>query len=327
MALVEVMQDKFILEEYEKKWGFGLKGYIVAGFCLIVAILVMMGTGAYSSVFVERETSLALAEDPAGLIALSPGTDSYFLDTDGDGAYELYIEDIQAGSEESRYDVILLTNNLNQELYLSIIDQGAHSDNVTFVRDGVNIETGGIYVGSGEQVSISVDVNALSFSGDETLIDDLDIILTTAAGSPIVTLDRIAVVATTGEGETYDPRDHTMPSNAEYLRQKAYAVLTSGGSIRTHPPSKMFEDLGVDTNLWNGNINGYFYYYVEWEDYNDMSAIVVDINRNQGVVVETHDGSSYTLDKWDSLYLGVYDAQYYANVGGSIQPVDIVSYY
>lgn len=304
-----------------------MKGYIVAGFCLIVAILVMMGSGAYSNVFVEREASLDLAEDPAGLIALSPGPDAYFMDTDGDGAYELYIEDIQAGNEVSRYDVFFVTNNLNRHVYLSIDDEGPLSDNVVFLRDGTNVETGGTYVDSGQQASISVDVNALTLGGGETLIDGLDIIISTTGGDPLVTLNRIASVVTTGDGGMYDPYDNTMPSNAEYLRQKAYGVLSSGGTIRTQNAPQMFDDLGVENSTWNGNVDGYFYAYVEWGEYGDMPAIEVTVKNNQGVVVETENGTSHTLRNNDTLYLGVYDMQYYADVGGSIQPVELISYY
>lgn len=149
----------------------------VALLTIIVALLAITASGAFTSITAERDASISVSSDDGALLSLAPTSGpngAYFVDSDGNGAYELRISDAGIGLNIDATtvfeDIFTITNNGTQAVTVTLDDIGAHDDKTDFgdVEDGIVLTPGQSTV-----VSLSVDTNGLSMN--DTLIDSIQI--------------------------------------------------------------------------------------------------------------------------------------------------------
>ena len=295
-------------------------------------VLMIIASGAFTSVLLERNVSLTLADDTYGMVALSPGPEGhdYFFDTDGDGTFELHIDDAVIGQETHYASLFTITNNLNRTISISIADEGAYDDAVSFVSSTYDLEGDKRTIAVGNSIDVSVNVVPPSTAGEESLISTVTIQVFESTNEPLIILTRDAEVLAVDDESSgpYDPYDHTMPENAEYVRSLAFDVLESGGSIRTWG-SHRYKDIGLEPNIWNKEINGYTIKYNEIAVSSSQKEPVIQVSPIDDVIrVRTvDDGTVYTIYRQQSFCLSVYGGAWYAIVGSHYEEVTLWEYY
>jgi len=284
---------------------------------LLIASCIIFNTQAFSVIITDKDVSLETVEDPHGLVSLNPYGDNgiYFTD-DGTGAYVLDIGDIP--QENIVYgDVFSITNNLQMTTLIKVLDIGDYSSRVTFSANGHSLESEGYLVDIGTSIYVDISIDATSLP-NASLLDSINIIAY-HDGEEVYTISRGANLVTEG-GEAYDPLSHDMPSNAEYLRLIALDILDSGGEISEG--QSCFEDMGLDPDVWSGNINGYTYYY-----YSDNNGIIYIKNILARIRMK-YDGSTMNVNKNNGIRYSVHGSYYYVKYRGNwYSPATIFEYY
>jgi hypothetical protein len=300
-------------------------------FAICAMVFMVIASGAFTSVLLERNVSLTLADDTYGMVALSPGPEgqNYFSDTDGDGTFELHIDDAPLGEETHYASLFTITNNLNRTISISIADEGQYDDAVRFVSSTVDLEADVRSIPIGNSIDVSVDVLPPSSAEGDSLLSQITIQVYEAGNVPLIMLTRNAeVYAAEDMSGPYDPYVHTMPENAEYVRTLAFEVLEAGGSIRTWG-SHRYKDIGLEPNVWNKVINGYTIKYNEVGVRSSQKEPVIQVSPQDGSIrVRTvEDGIVYTIYNQQSFYLTVYDRAWYAMTGAYYEEVVLWEFY
>lgn len=304
-----------------------MKGYAIAIFSVVFMILFVLGSGAYSSVFMERDASIFLSDDTRGMIALSPIGGEVFSDSNGDGAYELSISDAQSGASTTYEQVFRITNNMRNEVLLKISDSGIYSDNVIFHSGESNLESDGVYIDVGNSIIVDIDVHADGVGAEETMVGGSSSMLLKVydqQGLHFFTLSRSATIVTSAAVGEYPCHDIFM--DLEYLRQIIYQVhYVQGDTIRTNT-HQAFEDMGLIPEQWTVDFGGYKLGYVEIgglpapEGFRKGSAIKI-IAYGRDIIVYSLSGEQITINANNSFYYNVYDGLFYAPGSGSADQV------
>ncbi len=295
-------------------------------------VLMIISSGAFTSVLLERNVSLTLADDTYGMVALSPGQGGhgYFSDSNGNGTFELHINDAIRGQETHYASLFTITNNLNRIIAISITDEGPFDEAVSFVSSTYDLEMDRRSIPVGKSIDVSANVVPPSSAGEGSLLSTITILVFESTNEPFITLTRdaeVLVVADEPPGP-YDPIDHTMPENAEYVRSLAFDVLESGGHIRTWG-SHRYKDMGLEPNIWNKKLNGYTIKYNEIDISSSQMEPAIQVSPHTDVIrVRTVDGGMvYTIYKKQSIFLSVYGGVWYAFVGSHYKEVMLWEYY
>ncbi|MBN1785517.1 MAG: hypothetical protein JW825_00805 [Candidatus Methanofastidiosa archaeon] len=287
-------------------------------FTMMVCTILVFNTQAYTSFNTEREVVLQTADDRYGLISLNPYGENgiYFVDEGNDGTYGFQLSDIPL--EEVTYDNVMgITNNLNNPVTIKISDYGDYDGRVDFLSNGFYLESTGRVVPVGETIYVDLSIDATGLE-DTQMLETFNI-MAYQDDNEIYYMHRDAYLVTTAE-ETYDPYANDMPTNAAYLKQLAYDVLESGGTIREG--SNCYEDLGLDPDIWDNEINGYRYYY-----YNDYNGVIKIVNKSQKIYMSFY-GIPISVNKNTGILLSVYEDYYYVKIGRNwYPPAYLWSYY
>ena len=162
-----------------------MKKYVVLVLVLMLPVL-FVASGAFTSTSAQRQAEISLAGDLSALLSLAPSegpNGTYFVDSDGDGAYELDIMAIMEGVNTNAItvleDVFSITNNGTQTVTVAIEAVGDHPEALTFgdLMDGIELG-----VGSSTPVSIVIDTYGLP--AGENILRSLIISATGSQGSP-----------------------------------------------------------------------------------------------------------------------------------------------
>jgi hypothetical protein len=191
-------------------------------------VLLIIASGAFTTVLMERNVSLTLADDTYGMIALAPALNGqYFVDRDGDGAYELYVPEAPRGTVVELPDVFSITNNLNRTVRVSVTDEGIYDDAVSFTVLSQSLESQDVTIPVGTSVLVSVTINVPESSGDLSLLSGISIGVRELSHDELITLSRGAEIYAVDQSDPgyYDPDMHTMLENAEYVRRLAFAII------------------------------------------------------------------------------------------------------
>ena len=310
--------------------GDAMKGYLLSLFALLSMVLLIIASGAFTTVLMERNVSLTLADDTYGMIALAPALNGqYFVDRDGDGAYELYVPEAPRGTVVELPDVFSITNNLNRTVRVSVTDEGIYDDAVSFTVLSQSLEFQDVTIPVGTSVLVSVTINVPESSGDLSLLSGVSIVVRELAHDELITLSRGAEIYAVDQSEPgdYDPAIHTMLENAEYVRRLAFAILESGGTIRTWG-ALPYVDMGLPPNIWNKTINGFTIKYNVAPIYNAGQVPTVQVSPKDHYVyaVTVDTGTPVTLYLNQSMYLGVYDMKWYMRIDGVFREIIITEY-
>ena len=99
---------------------------------------------------------------------------AYFVDSDGDGAYELRISDAQNGLNVDAIivfeDIFTITNNGTRGVTVTLQDIGAYDDKTDFG----DLESG-IVLASGQSTTVSLSIDTYGLSMNDSLIDSIKI--------------------------------------------------------------------------------------------------------------------------------------------------------
>ncbi len=308
-----------------------MKGYVLAGFSMLALIMIIISSGAYTTLSIERDVSLQLVDDTSGVVSLYPTTENpeYFHDSDNNGAFELHILDVPQGEKVEIQSIFKIENDLNETIFVKIFDDGNYPDNVTFTSSLSNLETGGITIPVGNVITVDVFIDAIDITSDESLISVIDIVASNAEGTPFITLTRTAeiLIEEYESPEGYDPNDNTMPENAEFIRGVAYDALSNGVKIRTWGDYN-YTDMGLDPKIWNKTINGYTYKYDLIKLTSSEKVSAIQLSPKTGTIkVKALDNTLYTTHKNQYIYLDVYTLKWYAKIKGNYEEVIIWEYY
>jgi hypothetical protein len=141
-----------------------MKKYVVLVLMLMLPVL-FVASGAFTSTSAQRQAEISLAGDLSALLSVAPSegpNGTYFVDSDGDGAYELDIMAIMEGVNTNAItvleEVFSITNNGTQTVTVAIEAVGDHPEALTFGDLMEGIELG---VGSSTPVSIVIDTYGL----------------------------------------------------------------------------------------------------------------------------------------------------------------------
>jgi len=308
-----------------------MKGYLLAGFSMLALIMIIISSGAYTTLSIERDVSLQLVDDTSGIVSLYPTTmnPKYFYDSDNNGAFELHILDVAQGEKVEIQSIFKIENDLNETIFVKIFDDGNYPGNVTFTSNLSNLENGGITIPVGNVITVDVFIDAIDVISDESLISGIDIVVSNVEGVPFITLTRTAeiLIEEYESPEGYDPNDHTMPENVEFMRGVAYDALSNGIKIRTWGDYR-YTDMGLDPKIWNKTINGYTYKYNRKKLTGSEKIRTIQLSPKTGTIkVKALDNTIYTIYKNQSIYLDVYALKWYAKIKGHYEEVIIWEYY
>jgi hypothetical protein len=167
----------------------GLRTRLVALFAVFVAVGLLTGTGAFSSVSAERTVSVNVAGDASALLALEPHQSSAngaggYASTTSNGEIEINFDGVSASGVNLNARTVLdrvfnVTNQGTQSVDLWIAETGANTTAVTFyegtVGGGTAIPTSQsstVTLSPGESIEVSIEVDTQGTSdaaGDQLL--------------------------------------------------------------------------------------------------------------------------------------------------------------
>lgn len=150
---------------------------LVALLAIIAAMLAVTASGAFTSITAERDATISVSGDGEALLVLAPTATvngAYFVDSDGDGAYELRISDAQNGLNVDAIivfeDIFTITNNGTRGVTVTLQDIGAHEDKTDFG----DLESG-IVLAPGQSTTVSLSIDTYGLSMNDSLIDTIKI--------------------------------------------------------------------------------------------------------------------------------------------------------
>jgi len=151
---------------------------IAIGLMIIMSIALVTASGAFTSLSTDRLAEINVASDSNALLALAPCTGqgsngNYFVDNDGDGAYELRITTDNGVNIDTTLvinDIFSISNNSTRAITVTLTDNGTYADRTNFG----SLENG-VELGVGESVNVSLTINTSGLAADVNLIDSITI--------------------------------------------------------------------------------------------------------------------------------------------------------
>lgn len=146
---------------------------------IIVSIAFVSTSGAYTNMTMDRSAEINVVNDSNALLALSPCTGegnngSYFVDMNGDGAYELRITSVSYGlnvnSDIVINNIFTISNNSTRTVTVTLTDNGTYPNKTNFgsIENGIQLE-----VGQSVDVSMTIDTEGIGVG--VSLIDSITI--------------------------------------------------------------------------------------------------------------------------------------------------------
>lgn len=157
---------------------------------VLVAALIVVSTGAFTSITAERTAEIYVAGDASALLTLAPydGPNGDYADYNDAGALYLNFEDVAAAGINvdamTTFDnVFTITNNGTQTVYVSLEWHGENSNKLYFDYSTTTTMAsmkGSIGLDVGETAIISFWIDSHGLSMGNEIIDSLTITATAA---------------------------------------------------------------------------------------------------------------------------------------------------
>ena len=139
---------------------------------VLAAALIVVSTGAFTSITAERSAEIYVAGDASALLTLAPydGPNGAYADHDDDGALYLNLEDVvgtgvNVDAETTFANVFTITNNGTQSVTVTLTKSGSNTGAISFgdIESGIELDVGESCI-----VSFVVDTYEMS-QGDNVL--------------------------------------------------------------------------------------------------------------------------------------------------------------
>lgn len=185
---------------------------LAAVLVLMAALLLVTGTGAFESVSADRTAAIDVVGDDSALLQLTP-----YSGPDGNGDIadiengQLQIGNLNVQSSTSFAKVFEITNQGTQTVAVWIVDEGDHTDAVTFY----NPDFGGAASTENGVASIEGQANAVDLDVGETLIVSLQVD-TEGLGEGVSLLDTMIIHADASIDGAPGPGDPTEGDDGGY---------------------------------------------------------------------------------------------------------------
>ena len=135
---------------------------------VLAAALIVVSTGAFTSITAERSAVIYVAGDSSALLTLAPaaGANGQYVDYDADGALYLNFDDVAAAGVNvdavTTFDnVFTITNNGTQTVTVTLSKDGSNTGAIAFgqieSKSGVTLKVGETYT-----VSFEIDTDEMS---------------------------------------------------------------------------------------------------------------------------------------------------------------------
>ena len=157
---------------------------------VLAAALIVVSTGAFTSITAERTAEIYVADDATALLTLAPaaGANGAYADYNDAGALYLNFEDVAAaGVNVDAWtdidNIFTITNNGTQTVYVSLEWNGSNAGNVMFDYSTTTTMAsmkGSIELDVGETAIISMWIDSYGLADGDNLLETL-IITATAA--------------------------------------------------------------------------------------------------------------------------------------------------
>jgi hypothetical protein len=155
---------------------------------VLAAALIVVSTGAFTSITAERTAEIYVAGDASALLALAPaaGPNGDYADYDDDGALYLNFEDVAAAGINvdaiTEFDnVFTITNNGTQPVFVELEWHGDNEDALIFdfsLSTAVVAMNQGFSLAVGQTASISFWIDSYNLSQGDEIIDSVTITAT-----------------------------------------------------------------------------------------------------------------------------------------------------
>jgi hypothetical protein len=160
---------------------------LLAVFALFVAAMLVVGSGAFSTVQADRTVDVDVADDDAALLELRPhsGANGAYASLNG-GELEIGFGSVAADGVNQNAtttigDVFNVTNQGTQTVSVYVTETGTYPGTVTFeTADGTRIDGGSanavpVAVGETIEVTIKIDTTGTNFAAGDALIDSITV--------------------------------------------------------------------------------------------------------------------------------------------------------
>lgn len=162
----------------------------LALFVVAAAIVLAVGTGAFSTVSAERTVAVTTAGDDSALLQLTvhTGPNGLYAQQSGSGELEVRLDGalgpsngVNLNATTTVRNVFNVTNQGSQSVGVWIVKSGANSNLVSFetsggaTLDNSSASAQTLAVGNTIQVTIVIDTSGQSLSAGEVLLDSVTI--------------------------------------------------------------------------------------------------------------------------------------------------------
>lgn len=147
---------------------------------ILVAAIVVISTGAFTSVTAERSAVITVAGDSEALLSIVPtGTpNGKYLKEGDDGAVYLDFADVAAEGVNVNAvtvvnDVFIITNNGTQSVQVVLTKTGDNANKILFgdIESGVTLGVGGTY-------TVSFEINSYGLSKENNILKTITLTAT-----------------------------------------------------------------------------------------------------------------------------------------------------
>lgn len=175
-----------------------IKKIIPVAAVIIIAAIVLLSTGAFTSVTAERTAVINVAGDSSALVGLAActgeGNNGGYVSTNDNGAIEIDLTTIADGGVNVNAVTILdnvfsITNNGTQNISVTIAgsyegEGDGHPEAVSIYFDGTSTATTAtINTATSKNVSLKIDTTGDTFAEGDHLIDTITITATAVQAS------------------------------------------------------------------------------------------------------------------------------------------------
>jgi hypothetical protein len=141
---------------------------------IFIAALVVMSSGAFTSVTADRTATVNVVGDPSALLGLNAGSSSLVRMVDGELTIDLgnvTASGVNMDAVTVVDNAFTVTNNGNNEVTVTLTD---NASSVVFSSDLGDIEAG-ITLGSGASATVSFTVDTTGMSSGDVVLDGITI--------------------------------------------------------------------------------------------------------------------------------------------------------
>ena len=147
---------------------------------ILVAAVVVISTGAFTSVTAERSAVITVAGDSEALLSIVPTetANGKYLKEGSDGAVYLDFADVAAEGVNVNAvtvvnDVFIITNNGTQSVQVILTKTGDNANKILFgdIESGVTIGVGGTY-------TVSFEINSYGLSKENNILKTITLTAT-----------------------------------------------------------------------------------------------------------------------------------------------------